>query len=591
MAGTASTPIANVAANDTVNGAAAILGAVGNATISQVGTWPAGIALNAATGAVTITALVPPGSFAVQYQLCDRNTPAHCANATDTVTVAASILVNPDSGTAVAGTPGTPIPDVVTNDTVNGATATLGAGGNATISASGAWPAGIALNTTTGAVTTTAALTPGTYNLPYQLCDRNTPPDCAVGTDTVRVTANILPSTESGTAVAGTPGTPIANVAANDTVNGAPATLGAAGNATVTQSGVWAAGIALNTATGAITTTAAVAPGTYSLPYQLCDRNTPANCAVADDIVTVNASIVATVDRGTGPAGAAGTPIANVAGNDLVNGAPAALGAAGNATVSQSGTWPPGVSLNAATGASRSPPPSAGYLCIPYDLCDRLTPPNCATGNDTLKVTANIQAVAEAGTAVAGTPGTPILNVAANDSVNGAAVSARRRRQRHHREQRDVAGRHRAQCRHGRGDDHGRRAARYATAWPISSATGTHRPIVRRRRPVTVTANIQPMADVGTATAGVAGTPVANVAANDSVNGAAAVLGVAGNATIATRGTWPAGIGLNTATGAVTTTAAVPPGVYTLAYQLCDKNSPPDCASATVTLTVTPRSP
>ena len=42
---------------------------------------------------------------------------------------------------------------------------------------------------------------------------------------------------ETGSAVAGTASTPIANVAANDTVNRAPATPGTSGNATVAQVG------------------------------------------------------------------------------------------------------------------------------------------------------------------------------------------------------------------------------------------------------------------------------------------------------------------------------------------------------------------
>ena len=107
---------------------------------------------------------------------------------------------------------------------------------------------------------------------------------------------SIVPVADTGTAVAGTASTPIANVAANDTVNGAAATLGGAGNATVAQSGAWPAGIALNTTTGAVTTTAAVAPGTYSVAYQLCDKNTPANCATVTDTVTVTASIVPVAD-------------------------------------------------------------------------------------------------------------------------------------------------------------------------------------------------------------------------------------------------------------------------------------------------------
>ncbi len=386
-AGTASTPIANVASNDTVNGAAATLGTAGNATVAQSGTWPAGIALNTTSGAVTTTAAVAPGSYSLVYQLCDKHTPPDCATATDTVTVTGSIAARPDTGTAVAGTASTPIANVASNDTVNGAAATLGTAGNATVAQSGTWAAGIALNTTSGAVTTTAAAAPGSYSLIYQLCDRHTPPDCAAATDTVTVSAAIVPVAHTGTAVAGTASTPVANVAANGTVNGAAATLGTAGNATVAQSGTWPTGIALNTATGAVTTTAAVAPGTYSLAYQLCDKNTPANCSSIADTIKVSASILPTAAAGTAVTGTASTPIANVASNDTVNGAAATLGTAGNATVAQSGTWAAGIALNTATGAvTTTAAVLPGTYSLSYVLCDRNAPPTCGTAIATVVV-------------------------------------------------------------------------------------------------------------------------------------------------------------------------------------------------------------
>ena len=112
---------------------------------------------------------------------------------TDTIKVAASILPTGPSGTAVTGTASTPIPDIAVGATVDGQAATLGPGGNATVASSGAWPAGIALETLTGAVTTTAAVLPGTYSLAYMLCDRNTPPDCAT-----RPTPSIVKSAAGG---------------------------------------------------------------------------------------------------------------------------------------------------------------------------------------------------------------------------------------------------------------------------------------------------------------------------------------------------------------------------------------------------------
>ena len=387
VAGTASTPIANVAANDTVNGAAATLGTAGNATVAQSGTWPTGIALNTVNGAVTTTAAVAPGAYSIVYQLCDRNATPHCATVTDTLTVTASIAPVADTGTAVAGTASTPIANVAANDTVSGVAAALGAAGNATVAQSGTWPTGIALNTTTGAVTTTAAAAPGTYSIVYQLCDKHTPPDCTAATDTVTVTAAVVAKLASGTAVSGTASTPLANVAATDTVNGAAATLGTAGNATVAQSGTWPTGIALNTATGAVTTTAAVPPGTYSVAYQLCDKNTPANCSSIADTIKVSASIMPTAAAGTAVTGTASTPIANLAASDTIDGQPATLGSTGNATVAASGTWAAGIALNTVTGAvTTTAAVLPGTYSLSYVLCDRNAPPNCATAIATVVV-------------------------------------------------------------------------------------------------------------------------------------------------------------------------------------------------------------
>jgi hypothetical protein len=276
--------------NDTVNGAPATLGTSGNATVAKFGTWQTGIALTPLTGAISTTASVPAGTYNVQYQLCDKNSPTpDCATQTDTVTViTAPVVAVADTGSAVAGTASTPIPNVAANDTVSGAPATLGTSGNATAAQSGTtWPTGIALTPSTGAVRTTIAVLPGTFNMQYKLCDKKSPPNCATATATVSVAASIVALPIAGSAVGGTNATPIANVAARDAVNGAPATLGTSGNAAVAQSGHWATGIALNTTTGAITTTTAVPAGTYSLQYQLCDKNTPQNCATAVATVTV----------------------------------------------------------------------------------------------------------------------------------------------------------------------------------------------------------------------------------------------------------------------------------------------------------------
>ncbi len=487
-AGTGGTPIASVIANDAVNGAAATLGPTGNATIAQSGNWAAGITLDATSGAINTTAAVAPGTYSLVYQLCDKSAPPDCATTIDTVTVKASIIAVPEAGTAAAGTAGTPIASVAANDTVNGAAATLGGAGNATVAESGSWPTGLALNLTSGAITSSAALAPGTYSVTYQLCDRSAPPNCATATDTVTVSGNIMPGSPSGTAVAGTASTPIPSIVAGSTVNGAPATLGSAGNATVTASGTWPAGITLNAATGAVITSATAAPGKYSLIYRLCDRSAPPNCASATATVTVAPSIQAVPESGTAVAGIAMTAITNVTANDRVNGAAATLGTGGNATVAASGTWPTGISLNTTSGAVvTGTGVTPGSYSLTYQLCDRSAPPNCATATDSVK-------------------------------VSGSAI---------------------------------------------------------------------PLPLKATAVAGIAATPIPNVAAGATVDGVPATLGTGGNATVAQVGAWPAGLALNPVTGAITTTPGLPPGTYAVSVQLCNRSAPPTCAHTTDTITVT----
>ncbi|MFD2574650.1 beta strand repeat-containing protein, partial [Spirosoma soli] len=77
--------------------------------------------------------------------------------------------------------------------------------------------------------------------------------------------------------------------------------------------------------------------------------------------------------------------------------------------------------------------------------------------------------------------------------------------------------------------------------------------------------------DAGTASAGTGGVAIPNVVANDVVNTLPATLGGAGNATLATVGTYPTGITLDPTTGSISVAVGTTPGSYTLAYQLCDK--------------------
>jgi len=292
-AGVASRPIANVAANDSINNAPATLGASGNATVAQTGPWPAGIALTPSTGAVSTKVSVAIGTYGVEYTLCEKVVPTSCSSVTDTVAVVnGSVQAVPESGTVPLGFAKTAIPNVAANDTVHGVAAVLGASGNASVRRMNAWPPGIALNTATGAITSGASVAAGVYSVEYTLCDTNTPQECSDATDTVTVAASIIALPVSGSAFVGKSSTAIGNTIINDSVNGALPTLGASGNATLAQLGAWTPGITLNTSTGAISVDSSTAVGSYPVAYQLCDRQPTADCASAtDNVIVTNVSI------------------------------------------------------------------------------------------------------------------------------------------------------------------------------------------------------------------------------------------------------------------------------------------------------------
>jgi hypothetical protein len=306
--------------------------------------------------------------------------------------IRAQVTANPESGTADYGTPSKPIKNVASNDFVNGAAATLGPSGNATVALSGKLQKGIALNTTSGAITTTSTTAVGTYAVQYTLCDAANPTNCSSTTDTVTVQTPpvLVANPDSGSAIAGAATKAVPDVAANDTVNGAPAMLGAGGNATVAQgtSPTWPAGIKLTPSTGAVTTSAAQPPGVYPLSYTLCDQNNPAvNCTTGTVTVTISVAVTVLPMAGSAVAGAPGTPIGNVAIPDTVNNVPVTFGVSGNATVTQGPNWPTGFSLDPNSGAINSDPNVAvGTYTLPFTLCDLSG--DCSDGTATVAITA-----------------------------------------------------------------------------------------------------------------------------------------------------------------------------------------------------------
>jgi DNA-binding beta-propeller fold protein YncE len=367
--------VANVLANDTLGGAPAV---TNNVTLTFVSATSAGVMLNGENGAVWTNGNAQVGPQSLVYKICETANADNCDTATVSLTVRAPYVIGAvnDHATSFAGT--TPLANVVSNDTLNGG----GAGpSNVTLSLLSVSDAGIGLNTADGSVFVTAGAAIGDHSLVYQICEIESPTNCANGTATVTV----IPHAVQAVADSGTSprmgGTPIANVLANDTFDGSPATLG---QVTLTVLSSSNPGVTLNAATGAVSVASGTPAGPQTLQYRICEAASPSNCSDASVSITVNQNfILAVADRARASNKSASTPIANVLANDIFNGAPATT-----ATVTLSlvpGTLTnSNIRLNLSTGAvDVLGKTSGGTVTFMYQICEPGTN-NCSQATVTL---------------------------------------------------------------------------------------------------------------------------------------------------------------------------------------------------------------
>ena len=176
---------ATVFTNDTLNGVPFAPADV-TATLAGDGGLT-GVVINA-DGTLTVPAGAAPGTYGVDYTICEAANPANCATATATVVVAVNPIVAVDDDFTAAPLPvtGGATATVFTNDTLNGVpfapadvTATLAGDGGLT---------GVVINAD-GTLTVPAGAAPGTYGVDYTICEAANPANCATATATVVVEA------------------------------------------------------------------------------------------------------------------------------------------------------------------------------------------------------------------------------------------------------------------------------------------------------------------------------------------------------------------------------------------------------------------
>ena len=321
-------------------------GGNGSYTFSvSAGSLPAGLSLNAATGAITGT---PTAAATSNFTITATDGLGATGARAYSVTINAAITVNP--ATLPNGTVGTAYSQTVS---------ATGGTGSYTFSVSvGSMPAGLSLNAATGAITGTPT-TAATSNFTITAAD-----GLGAGARAYSVTMNAGVAVNPATLPNGAVG-----VAYSQTVT---ATGGNGSYAFSVSAGSLPAGLSLNAATGAITgtpTTAATSNFTITATDGLGATGARAYS------VTINAAI--TVNPATLPGGTLGTAYSQTV---------SATGGTGSYTFSVSaGSLPAGLSLNAATGAITGTPTTAATSNFTITATDGLG----ATGARAYSITVN----------------------------------------------------------------------------------------------------------------------------------------------------------------------------------------------------------
>jgi hypothetical protein len=318
-----------------------VTGGVAPYTFSIIaGSLPAGLTLNASTGAITGTPTTA-GTFNFTAQVVDST-----GSKAGTATANCSIVVSPPAitlacagGTAQVGVPYS--------------SALVATGGVAPYTFSiiaGSLPAGLTLNTSTGAITGTPT-TAGTFNFTAQVVDST---GSKAGTATANCSIVVSPPSitlacAGGTATVGVPYSS-ALVASGGV---APYTFSII-------SGSLPPGLTLNASTGAITGTPTTA-GTFNFTAQVVDSTgskagtATANCSIVVTPPTLNLTCSTNVGQ---------------VGSGYSSGVTATGGTAPYTFAVISGSLPPGLTLNASTGAITGTPSSEGTFSFTIQVTD-----------------------------------------------------------------------------------------------------------------------------------------------------------------------------------------------------------------------------
>lgn len=283
----------SVLTNDTLNG--------NPLNPTQVNlTWgttiPTGLTPNA-DGTITIAPNTPAGTYTITYTICEKLNPTNCESAEVTIVVteepidakddnfpavsgntggkAGNVLSDNGNGLDVLGTN----PATIANVNITQVTPASPINGSANIPT---------LDVTTGDINVPTDTPAGTYTIVYRICEKLNPTNCDTATATVEVAALPIVANDDDytsfpiyTAVGGTVTT---SVLVNDTIGGAPATLG---TVTISNPTTPNTNIYIDVSNGTVVVLPNTPAGTYTLTYTICENANATNCSNEANVTVV----------------------------------------------------------------------------------------------------------------------------------------------------------------------------------------------------------------------------------------------------------------------------------------------------------------
>ena len=305
---------ASVYGDDTLNGAVFAAGAVTPSIVNDGGLT--GVSINP-DGTLTVPAGTAPGTYNVEYQICEAADPDNCDSAIavvvvggvadlQTVKVRTSSTAEPGVGDTVTYTitvtnnGGNDATNVSLTDLIPAGLTATAANGTVTAGSyaagSGLWTIPTLANGASATLTIEGTVNAGTEGTTITnvttaaTSDQNDP--STVGDDlTEAVTViNSIDATDNDFTATPIPSTggSTATVFTNDTLNGAAFANGAVVATIVDDGGL--TGVSINP-DGTLTIPSGATPGTYSVEYQICEAADPDNCDTAIATVVVGAVI------------------------------------------------------------------------------------------------------------------------------------------------------------------------------------------------------------------------------------------------------------------------------------------------------------